>query len=92
VSCRFAAFAIMAALEYRRRTGKGQYIDQSQFESSIQFFGPHIMDYQINGHILGRNGNRCNRITAGVFPMPGRRQLDIYHRDERDQWQVFARL
>ncbi|MDD5402747.1 MAG: CoA transferase [Dehalococcoidales bacterium] len=72
VSCRFAAFAIMAALEYRRRTGKGQYIEQSQFESSIQFFSPPIMDYQINGKIMGRNGNRLPTAAPhGVYQCQG---------------------
>ncbi|HXW83885.1 MAG TPA: CoA transferase, partial [Candidatus Binataceae bacterium] len=37
VSPRFTAIAILAALEYRRRTGKGQYIDQSQGEASLHF-------------------------------------------------------
>lgn len=72
VSCRFAAFSIMAALEYRRRTGKGQYIEQSQFESSLQFFAPPVMDYKVNGKILGRNGNRLPTAAPhGVYQCKG---------------------
>jgi len=37
--------AVMAALEYRRRTGKGQYIDTSLTENGLQFVAPVIMDY-----------------------------------------------
>jgi benzylsuccinate CoA-transferase BbsF subunit len=32
----FAALALIAALDYRRRTGKGQYIDFSQMEAGVQ--------------------------------------------------------
>jgi benzylsuccinate CoA-transferase BbsF subunit len=72
VSCRFAAFSIIAALEYRRWTGKGQYIEQSQFETSLQFFAPPIMDYQINGNIMNRNGNRLPTAAPhGVYPCRG---------------------
>jgi benzylsuccinate CoA-transferase BbsF subunit len=50
--------ALIAALIHRRRTGKGQYIELSQLECSVQFLAPPIMDYMINGRILGRMGNR----------------------------------
>jgi len=49
--------ALIAALLYRRKTGKGQYIELSQLECSAQFLAPPIMDYMINGRVLGRLGN-----------------------------------
>jgi benzylsuccinate CoA-transferase BbsF subunit len=58
VSPRFAAVAILAALEYRRRTGFGQYIDQSQLESLLHYFAPVIMDYHVNKRLMKREGNR----------------------------------
>jgi crotonobetainyl-CoA:carnitine CoA-transferase CaiB-like acyl-CoA transferase len=91
VSCRFAAFAIMAALEYRRRTGKGQYIEQSQFESSLQFFAPPIMDYQINGNINRRNGNRFPFAAPhGVFKCQGDDNWVALTAKDEDQWQKFC--
>jgi crotonobetainyl-CoA:carnitine CoA-transferase CaiB-like acyl-CoA transferase len=50
--------ALIAALLYRKKTGKGQYIELSQLESSVQFLSPLIMDYMINGRIAQRMGNR----------------------------------
>ena len=69
---RFNMAGLIAALEYRERTGKGQWIEQSQFESSLQMFSSPIMDYQINGRIINRNGNRlANAAPHGVYPCQG---------------------
>jgi benzylsuccinate CoA-transferase BbsF subunit len=59
IAPRYNIIAIMAALEYRRRTGKGQYIDMSQYESGIHFMAPLVLDYEVNKRIAGREGNRC---------------------------------
>ena len=52
-----AAAALVAALEYRRRTGRGQHIDLSQYECATHFLAPAIMDYLTNGNVLNRRGN-----------------------------------
>jgi len=57
----FLLVAIMAALDYRRRTGRGQYIDFSQFEPSLHFLAPALLDYTTNGRIQTRRGNRSDR-------------------------------
>ncbi len=49
--------AILAALDYRRRTGKGQYIDLSQYEVGISFLAPLLLDYAVNGKVWNRKGN-----------------------------------
>jgi benzylsuccinate CoA-transferase BbsF subunit len=72
VCARFNALALIAALDYRRRTGKGQWIEQSQFESSLHFLSSPIMDYQINGRVMSRNGNRLPHASPhGVFQCQG---------------------
>jgi benzylsuccinate CoA-transferase BbsF subunit len=56
----------------KKLTGKGQYIEQSQFESSLHFLMPAIMDYQVNGNIMGRMGNRTPLFSPhGVFQCQG---------------------
>ena len=52
------ALALVAALDYRRRTGKGQYIDFSQFEGAIHALGPAILEWTANGREAERMGNR----------------------------------
>lgn len=54
---RFAAVMMLGALEYRRRTGKGQCIDATQFEATQQFLIPAILDYTTNGKDTTRQGN-----------------------------------
>ena len=52
------AFAVLVALSYRDRTGKGQHIDFSQQESVMQLTGPVFMDYVLNGRVAAPMGNR----------------------------------
>lgn len=53
-----AAMALVAALDHRRRTGKGQYIDFSQYEAAIHGLGPAILEWTTNGREMERMGNR----------------------------------
>src|SRR5258708_1828514 len=57
IAPRFSAFALLAALDYRRRTGKGQYIDMSQYECAIQNLAPALIDYHASGRVLEPRGN-----------------------------------
>lgn len=53
-----AAFAIFAALRHRRLTGRGMKIDLSQVESTINFIGPTIVEYEAKGREPSQIGNR----------------------------------
>ncbi|MFC1966969.1 CaiB/BaiF CoA transferase family protein, partial [Chloroflexota bacterium] len=55
----FMALSIFAALDYRRRTGKGQYLDFSQFENGVHFMAPLTLDYAVNQRVADSMGNRC---------------------------------
>lgn len=55
---RFALPALLAALDYRRRTGRGQHIDISQFETSLHFMAPLVLESANNGHDQTRQGNQ----------------------------------
>jgi crotonobetainyl-CoA:carnitine CoA-transferase CaiB-like acyl-CoA transferase len=52
------AGAVLAALVYRGRTGKGQYIDLSEQEAAIPVVGYGLMEQAMNGRAPKRIGNR----------------------------------
>jgi len=67
------AFAALAALHYRSRTGRGQYIDLSQTEAIACFTPESLMDYTMNGHNRTRNGNRDEVMAPhGCYPCSGK--------------------
>ncbi len=53
-----AVTAILSALHYRHRTGKGQFIELAQFESTVCWTETMILDYSANGHIQTAMRNR----------------------------------
>jgi crotonobetainyl-CoA:carnitine CoA-transferase CaiB-like acyl-CoA transferase len=53
-----AAVALIAALDHRRRTGEGQYIDFGQYEAAIHGLWTAPLDWTVNGHEQVRMGNR----------------------------------
>jgi len=68
----YGYIAILAALEHRRRTGRGQYIDLSQYENGVQFVAPAILEYQLLGTVPTRQGNRhAHAAPHGVYPCAG---------------------
>ncbi len=72
VASHIAAFAILSALEYRRRTGRGQYIDLSQQEASMYTLDAALLDYSVNGRVQTRQGNRHPFAAPhGAFPCLG---------------------
>ncbi len=58
VSANMVVFLSLAALNYRRRTGKGQWIDFSQSEGFMPTLGEAVMDYTMNGRAAAAKGNR----------------------------------
>lgn len=52
------AFYVLAALRHRKQSGKGQWIEMAQLEAVISIAGEAIMEYTMNGKVLGTLGNR----------------------------------
>ncbi|GAA4535706.1 CaiB/BaiF CoA transferase family protein [Nonomuraea ferruginea] len=83
IAQRFAAAAVVAALEHRDRTGEGQYIDLSQMETALMFLAPELVDYQRTGRVATRDGNRSRGAAPhGVFP--------CLPEDGRERWVAIA--
>jgi benzylsuccinate CoA-transferase BbsF subunit len=91
VSPRFTAIAILAALEHRRRTGQGQYIDQSQAEASLHFLTPALLDYTVNGRVQGGMGNRDFEMAPhGIYPAAGEDRWLALAVQTDQQWQALC--
>ncbi|MCJ7521548.1 MAG: CoA transferase [Dehalococcoidia bacterium] len=85
------AFAVMAALYYRERTGKGQYIDMAQIEVGASTIGEAFMEYFMNGRVMGTTGNR-NPVMAphNNYPCLGEgRWVSIAVKTD-DEWLSFC--
>jgi benzylsuccinate CoA-transferase BbsF subunit len=84
-----AAFAVLAALRHRRRTGQGQYIDMAQTEPTVALLGPEVLDYTANDSDPRPAGNQSrSRAPHGVYPCQGEdRWLALSVRTD-GQWQA----
>ncbi len=72
ISPRYASAAVIAALDYRDRTGIGQLIDLSQFETALSFVLPGLLDTAVNGREPARSGNRKPYAAPhNVYPCKG---------------------
>jgi crotonobetainyl-CoA:carnitine CoA-transferase CaiB-like acyl-CoA transferase len=72
VAPRYSLVAVLAALDHRRRTGEGCYIDHSQAETGINFLAPAFLDYYASGRVAERAGNRDPQMAPhGVYGCRG---------------------
>ena len=63
-----AATAILSALHYRNKTGRGQFIEVAQFESTVCWTETSILDYTVNGRIQKAIQNRLPyAVPHGVY-------------------------
>ncbi|MGY2849066.1 crotonobetainyl-CoA:carnitine CoA-transferase CaiB-like acyl-CoA transferase [Bradyrhizobium sp. USDA 4509] len=71
----FGCAALLTALVYRKRTGKGQWINLSMIESMLQLTTPSLLHYQLTGEEPPRPGNRHPVFSPhGIFPCAGEDQ------------------
>jgi len=68
--------AVLAALDYRRRTGKGQFIDMSLVEVGANLIGASYLEYTVDGRMPQPMGNR----------IPYAAPYGIYRCNGDDQW------
>lgn len=67
-----AATAVLAALEHRERTGRGQHIDLSQLEAMASHMGTSLVRATETGHFPTPIGNTHPAMSPhGVFPCLG---------------------
>ncbi len=85
--------AVVLALDHRRTTGEGLYMDQSQVEAGVTFMAPSILNYVVNGRIATRMGNRDAYMAPhGIYPCQGDDEwVAIAVRNEHE-WQTFCKI
>jgi CoA:oxalate CoA-transferase len=74
-----AAFAIVAALLRRERTGAGEHIDVAMFDAAIAFMTSAVVPYLVTGKTLERTGNvgYSGQPTSAVFTAADDRQISL---------------
>ncbi|MGD9118648.1 MAG: CoA transferase [Dehalococcoidia bacterium] len=89
----YGALAIMAALDYKRRTGKGQYIDHAQIEAGLNYMTPLILDYQANNRELALKGNKCDYAAPhGIYRCQGDDRWVAIAVMTDDEWRSFVKV
>lgn len=87
----FAVTYILASLTYRRKTGKGLYLDQSMAESMLKLFAPLYMDYWVNGRVACRDGNRLSNASPhGVYRCQGEERWVSIAVFTDNEWSAFC--
>ncbi len=88
----FGVIAAVAALEHRRRTGEGQYIDVAQYEVGIQFMIPALLEYSINRRVAERDGNRHPFAAPhNTYPCKGNDRWCVISVFDDEEWQALCR-
>lgn len=84
----YGVVAVLAALEYRARTGKGQYIDMSQYETGVQWMAAVVMDYVANGREIERRGNRHPEVAPhGAYRCQGEDEWCVISVWDEAEWE-----
>ena len=88
------ALSSISALEYRDRTGKGQFIELAQVEAQGAIMGPAILDSTVNGNeweamgyneVLGRH-----YAPYGAYPCKGDDEWIVVAVETDEEWQGFV--
>jgi crotonobetainyl-CoA:carnitine CoA-transferase CaiB-like acyl-CoA transferase len=93
MSPRFALCALLAAIDHRRRTGRGQYLDFAQAEAAVHFLAPALLDYVVNGTVAARQGNDDEMMVPhGVYPCEGDDEWVSVACPDDGAWRLLARI
>lgn len=92
VSIHWLTALLIAALDYKRKTGKGQYIDHSQLEAGVHFLSPAILNFAANGRSTPQSANRdIEAAPHGCFRCLGNdRWCSIAVRSD-GEWRAFCK-
>lgn len=85
--------AVLAALEYRRRSGEGVYIDLSQIEALLAVLAEPLLETQLTGRNPLPRGNRITgQAPRGIYPTRGSDRWVALTVTGDDAWRRLAQL
>lgn len=84
----YVIMSLIGALLYRRKTGKGMYLDQAQVEAGVTFLGPTMLDYFTNDRVACRMGNHDPYMAPhSVYPCLGEDRWVAIAVTNDEEWQ-----
>ncbi|HEX2173703.1 MAG TPA: CoA transferase, partial [Dehalococcoidia bacterium] len=86
------ALAALAAMEHRRRTGEGCFVDLSQWEVGASLIGPAWLDLTANGREAGQDGRLSPDGPAapdGIYQCAGDDRWCVITCRDETEWRAF---
>ena len=92
LACWSGLLGVAMALRHRNRTGQGQWIDIGMYQLGCITTSEYIMDWQANGRLGGRIGNRHpSRAPQGTYPCVGDDQWCVISVGDDEEWAALCR-
>lgn len=92
VAAATGAFVILAALRHRNTTGEGQFIDMAQAEATTCLLGEAVMEYSMNGRVMGFQENRSRWMAPhNNYPCIGEDKWVSIAVKTEEEWQAFTK-
>jgi crotonobetainyl-CoA:carnitine CoA-transferase CaiB-like acyl-CoA transferase len=91
----YAVLAVLAALDYRDRTGQGQHIDLSEYEAMLTCLGPTLLDASLNHKQIYPQGNGSVSESAapyGCYPCLGVDKWCVLAVFNESEWQALVKV
>ncbi len=87
------AFAVLAALEERRRTGRGQQVELSMIDVAVNVAAEQILEHAAYGSLMTRLGNRSDRCAPqGVYECAGADEWLALSVSDESEWRELCRV
>jgi crotonobetainyl-CoA:carnitine CoA-transferase CaiB-like acyl-CoA transferase len=96
----YTALAILASIEFRNRSGSGQYIDLSAYEGLCTLLGPAFIDASMPSGSVASDpeaglhpfDNCCGAAPCGCYPCKGSDRWCVIAISKEAEWQAFCKI
>lgn len=85
--------SVLAAVRHRRRTGRGQHIDLSQWEATVGMLGEALLEVTFADDVPGTRGNRHRAMSPhGIYPCADDQTWIAIQVEDDSQWSALVQL